>query len=273
MRSTTEQISERNFPIISTEVQKKISETKILIAGCGLGSLIAESFARIGFCHFTLIDNDIIEVHNLNRQAYAWEDIGSAKVTALKKLLLAINPQAEIIEIPEFLNERNVDGVVPNVDLIIDTIDFLDLKAIVQLHDKAMTYDKPIISVFAASWGALGLFIPPEKRQQSFIRDIFEVTESDLNSISYTAKFTNYFTKLAPYLDLEVQKMMSEILLKMKDNKPCPASVIISGAQFASIIATKFAIDFINGISSVKAPDYLYLDLNRLMLDSILKIK
>jgi molybdopterin/thiamine biosynthesis adenylyltransferase len=272
METCSEKISRRNFPIISSEIQKKIFTTKVLIAGCGLGSLIAESLTRMGFKHFTLIDNDTIESHNLNRQAYKWEDIGTNKVTALKKNLLAINPEVEVITYSEFLTEHNVQKIAPDIDLIVDTIDFLDLKAIVHLHDTALTYAKPIISVFAAGWGALGLFIPASKRHQSFIRDIFEITEPNLNLISYTDKFAKYFMKLGPHLNPEVQEIMIKVLSNMKDNKPCPASVIISGAQLAAIITAKFITNHLSEISMTSAPDCIYLDLNKLINESILKI-
>ena len=58
-----------------------------MIAGCGIGSTIAEACVRLGFEHLTLIDKDRVEAHNLNRQDFAAADIGTPKVDALARRL------------------------------------------------------------------------------------------------------------------------------------------------------------------------------------------
>ena len=58
----------RNQGYIPPELQEKIRATRLLVAGCGLGSSIAEAAARVGFERLTLADGDSISAHNLNRQ-------------------------------------------------------------------------------------------------------------------------------------------------------------------------------------------------------------
>src|SRR3990167_3430522 len=102
----------RNKGYVSVELQRKIHDTKILIAGCGMGSSIAEAATRMGFQHITLIDGDTIEEHNLNRQFYNYEDIGEYKAKALGKRLRAINPKIEVVEIADWLKPDNVVELV-----------------------------------------------------------------------------------------------------------------------------------------------------------------
>ncbi len=62
-----EQFVARNSGYVPAELQAKIRSTRVLVAGCGLGSVTAEIAARTGFERFTLVDADDIAVHNLNR--------------------------------------------------------------------------------------------------------------------------------------------------------------------------------------------------------------
>ena len=70
--------------------------------GAGLGSNIAETLLRIVSETITLVDGDVVEENNLNRQNYTEEDLGIPKVEALKKRLLNISPKAQISTINTF---------------------------------------------------------------------------------------------------------------------------------------------------------------------------
>ena len=86
-------LEERHSP----EKQKKLSEGRVTIAGLGgLGSNVAYALARIGVGHLHLIDFDVVDITNLNRQQYFTEHIGMYKTDALKSLLQKINPYIDI---------------------------------------------------------------------------------------------------------------------------------------------------------------------------------
>ncbi len=92
--------------------------------GAGLGSNIAETLLRIGSETITLVDGDVVEENNLNRQNYTEEDLGIPKVEALKKRLLNINPKAQISTINTFIDHDNVENIVSEHDVAINTLDF-----------------------------------------------------------------------------------------------------------------------------------------------------
>ena len=82
-------LNERHSP----EKQALLSEGRVAIAGLGgLGSNVAYALARIGVGHLHLIDFDVVDITNLNRQQYFMEHLGMYKTDALKSLLLKINP-------------------------------------------------------------------------------------------------------------------------------------------------------------------------------------
>ena len=82
-------LNERHSP----EIQAVLSAGNVAIAGLGgLGSNVAYSLTRIGVGHLHLIDFDVVDVTNLNRQQYFMEHVGMYKTEALKSLLMKINP-------------------------------------------------------------------------------------------------------------------------------------------------------------------------------------
>ena len=78
----------RNRIYVSDKEQLRIKDFKIVLGGAGIGSIIAECLLRFGFDTLTIVDGDIVEESNLNRQNYTYNDIGVSKVKALKKIMM-----------------------------------------------------------------------------------------------------------------------------------------------------------------------------------------
>ncbi|OPX25805.1 MAG: hypothetical protein B1H06_06910 [Candidatus Cloacimonas sp. 4484_143] len=88
----------RNIKFWGDEKQKILANSSILIAGIGgLGCTVAEVLIRAGIGKLILIDKDIVEVSNLNRQIlFDQNDVGKPKVDVAKHKLKAINPELEV---------------------------------------------------------------------------------------------------------------------------------------------------------------------------------
>ncbi|MCL2211179.1 MAG: ThiF family adenylyltransferase [Treponema sp.] len=94
-------IFSRNTGILESGV---MMDKCAFILGCGsVGSLVALELARAGVGKFVLVDNDILEYHNLCRHQCSIEDIGEYKTESVKKRILNINPRAEVISIVSFV--------------------------------------------------------------------------------------------------------------------------------------------------------------------------
>ena len=104
---------------------------RVIIFGVGgVGSWAAEALIRTGLTHLTLVDGDTVQASNINRQLPATrETIGMPKVEALKARLLTINPKAQIISIPEMMNDAwlQANGL-SEYDYVIDAIDSVNDK-------------------------------------------------------------------------------------------------------------------------------------------------
>ena len=101
-----------------------IQKVKIGIAGAGgLGSNCALFLVRSGFKKFRIVDFDVVEYSNLNRQFYFADQVGRRKVDALKENLLRINPDLEIETLPEKIEQENVHKLFTCCDVVVEALD------------------------------------------------------------------------------------------------------------------------------------------------------
>ena len=250
-----ETFTTRNSGYISAENQAKIHDLKILIAGCGLGSSTTICATRMGFCHFTLIDGDVVDMHNLNRQFFDVDDINVPKVDALKKHILKINPNAKVDAVHAYLDKNNTDAYVKNADIIFDTVDFLDLDAILSLHTAAKIHSKPVFTALSIGPGAGVLFFPPGSKAS-----LVDVISADIHKsqsegdTSYTNVFSKIMGRIGAHLDKEVVEQVAKALTIMEDGRPCPASQIAVGSFTVAAMAVAMMHDWIAGREVPQAP-------------------
>ena len=127
---THEQINEALDERHTPEIQELLSRGNVAIAGLGgLGSNIAYSLARIGVGHLHLIDFDVVDITNLNRQQYFIEHLGMYKTDALKSLLLKINPYLDIHTDCVKVTEENLTDLFGDNDIICEAFDCPEAKA------------------------------------------------------------------------------------------------------------------------------------------------
>lgn len=256
----------RNEGYISDELQQKIRRTTLLIAGCGMGSTIAEAAVRMGVEKIVLADLDIVSIHNLNRQMYVHADIGTKKTESLKHRLLAINPNLIIHTYDEGITPENVSTIVGQSDFIFDTIDFLSLTSIVSLHDEAHKQQKPIISAVSAGFGACAIYFPANNgKKYAEFRELFSLSSSgSVADESYVTHFTHFIQKIHDELDPVVANVMAKALTIMEDGKPCPASQVSAGSfGVASLGVTMFARILNNEIVTT-APQLLVANMSEI---------
>jgi molybdopterin/thiamine biosynthesis adenylyltransferase len=251
----------RNEGYISPAAQERIRNTVILIAGCGIGSGFAETAIRLGYRRLILVDHDVIETHNLNRQNYAASDVGRHKVEALKARLLAINPDAEIEAICDRVTPENADRFVARSDLVFDTIDFLDMPGLVALHDASHEQKKPLVTAVNAGYGAAAFYFPKEKSYT--IRDLFDLPrQGSVRGISYAEKFTAFIERISEQLDPLVVKQFFRIVRLMGEGKPCPAPQVSPGGACVAALAGTVAVRIAENLPIREAPDMLMINLS-----------
>lgn len=110
---------------IGEEGQKKISQAKILVCGAGgLGSTVLTNLASVGIGTIGVVDNDILELSNLNRQyIHKFKNIGKVKVESAKQWIKEFNPEINVNTYQIRLDEENYKDIIKDYDLIIDCFD------------------------------------------------------------------------------------------------------------------------------------------------------
>lgn len=109
----------------------KLAGKHILIAGVGgVGGYVVEAIARAGIGKITIIDNDVVDISNINRQLISnLGNIGKAKVDEFSQRIKLINPDIELISLPIFIDENNLDELLSDKpDYVIDCIDTIESK-------------------------------------------------------------------------------------------------------------------------------------------------
>ena len=142
----------RTIYLIGKENFSRLQESQVTIVGLGaVGGYAMEGLARAGIGSLRLVDFDIIQPTNINRQIVALTtNIGQAKVQEAKKRVLAINPDCSVETMEIFASEDTLDTLLsPSPHLLIDAIDSLNPK--VQLLCRAYEKGIPTISSMGAA--------------------------------------------------------------------------------------------------------------------------
>ena len=143
---------ERSELLLGKESLERLKKTSIAVIGLGgVGAYAAEMIARAGVGRMVILDSDVINESNINRQLLALNStMGRSKATIMRDRLLDINPQLKIFTIDTYLTEENVEELLgnQNVDFIIDAIDTLSPK--IALIKFAVNAKIPLVSSMGA---------------------------------------------------------------------------------------------------------------------------
>ena len=114
------------------ERQEKLKQAKVFVAGAGgLGSPVSIYLIAAGVGTVRIVDHDRVELSNLNRQVLHWdEDVGKTKIDSASDKLKRLNQNVKIEAIEETITEANVSKLVAGFDLIVDAMDNLPTRYI-----------------------------------------------------------------------------------------------------------------------------------------------
>ncbi len=142
----------RSLLLLGHDVMQTLQDTRVILFGVGgVGSWCAEALIRSGIGHLTIVDNDVICITNVNRQLQATSlNVGDVKVDALKKRLLEINPDADIVALRKVYNvETRPEFDLSTFDYVIDAIDTLSCK--IELISHALASETTLFSAMGAA--------------------------------------------------------------------------------------------------------------------------
>ncbi len=167
-RSLTQEQKERYsrhvlVPEIGLEGQLKLLDAKVLLLGAGgLGSPTALYLAAAGVGTIGLVDDDVVDASNLQRQViHNTERIGMAKTESAKIAIEALNPDVKVVSHNGRLDSDNVIELLSDYDVIVDGADNFPTRYL--LNDASVRLKKPVVSASILSFdGQIATFVPFE---------------------------------------------------------------------------------------------------------------
>ncbi len=154
----------RNRQAITVEEQALLATKRVFVAGCGgLGGYVIEQLARIGIGSLSVLDRDVFEVSNLNRQLYAREDnLGQSKAAAAQERVRHINSKVSIDAFQVTLDDSNARQLVQSHDLVIDAFD--SFAGRILLEQACEENGIPLIhGAIAGALGQFALILPGDR--------------------------------------------------------------------------------------------------------------
>ncbi len=163
----------RNIGWVTKAEQEVLRNARVAVAGAGgVGSLHMLTLARLGVGALNISDFDQYDIHNFNRQFGAFmSTLGQDKCQVMDKMVKDINPEMEINNFPEGVNESNVDQFLENVDLYIDSLDFFALAARKLVFRRCYELGIPVVTAAPLGLGcALLCFMPGQMTYEEYFR-------------------------------------------------------------------------------------------------------
>jgi molybdopterin/thiamine biosynthesis adenylyltransferase len=151
------------IPEVGEAGQQKLLKSKVLLIGAGgLGSPAAFYLAAAGVGTLGIVDSDVVDQTNLQRQILHTTDrIGTPKVESAKQTLEALNPDVKIVGYRERLTSENIDRIIADYDVVIDGADNFPTRYL--LNDASVKWNKPVVhgSIYRFE-GQITVFKPHE---------------------------------------------------------------------------------------------------------------
>ena len=122
----------RNFPALTEAEWEILKQKRVLVVGCGgLGGHIMDQLARIGIGALRVVDGDVFEETNLNRQLLSdTAHLGCSKANAAAAHIARVNPDTAVEAVSEFLTETNAAALIADCDIVMDALDNIQSRRI-----------------------------------------------------------------------------------------------------------------------------------------------
>jgi sulfur-carrier protein adenylyltransferase/sulfurtransferase len=151
------------LPEIGVEGQLKLLDAKVLLLGAGgLGSPTALYLAAAGIGKIGIVDDDVVDVSNLQRQViHTTDSVGMAKVDSAERAIKDLNPGVEVEKFNLRMDASNIMEIIDGYDVIVDGVDNFPTRYL--LNDATVRTKTPVVSASILGFdGQLSVFAPYE---------------------------------------------------------------------------------------------------------------
>jgi molybdopterin-synthase adenylyltransferase len=182
----------RNVATLSIEENDNLKNYKVCVVGCGgLGGYVIEMLGRLGIGHIIVVDGDVFEESNLNRQILSnTASIGFKKATKAKSRMQSINPLVKVDAITEKLTSLNGKDIIRDVNVVVDALDSIETR--LMLEKLCEEENIPLVHGAIGGWyGQVTTILPGDRTLSRFYsgKDLKGI-EKKLGNPSFTPALT-----------------------------------------------------------------------------------
>mgnify|MGYP003308651627 CR=1 FL=1 len=175
----------RNIPALTEEECLLLRKKRILVVGCGgLGGHIIDQLARIGVGFLRVVDGDVFEETNLNRQLLSSMPLlGVSKATAAAEHIARVNPDIAIEAVESFLTKDNVVELLADCDIVLDALDNIPSRKLLAsaCDDAGIPYVYGAIQGWVAQ---AGVSMPGDQLIEALYPEEIEITDKSVLSFT-----------------------------------------------------------------------------------------
>jgi molybdopterin/thiamine biosynthesis adenylyltransferase len=257
----------RNIGIVTEEEQAKIKNANIAIVGMGCtGAAITEYLARTGVEHFVLVDGDVYEETNINRQIFAtYSTLGKNKAEVAAVRVKDINPHAKIEVFNHFLTLQNCSQIIGSADVCVSGVD--DTLSMVLMAREAKRQSKPwlfILSGVIPFSGVVTFFYPDSPVDYETLMNIPTKGKDLHNDEKWGERLFRSIAIERAKSSLKRGAIAGDWFQHRLEGGPIPSLGTVS--NICAIIAANELIKFLikrEGLSPICSPDLLMFDFQK----------
>ena len=145
---------ERNIPALREEECARLRGRRVAVIGCGgLGGHLIELLSRVGVGHLRVVDGDVFEPSNLNRQLYSSPELfGRSKAKTAAERVRRMNPEIGVEAAAVFLTRENARALIAGCDAVLDALDSIESRRVLEeaCHAEKVPYIYGAVSGWVA---------------------------------------------------------------------------------------------------------------------------
>jgi len=263
------ELFKRNYGVFTEKEQENIANAKVLIVGCGgIGGTVAIILARSGVKRFVLVDFDIYEESNVNRQIACFSStFGQKKSAAIKDQIKGINPEAEVESYEDLLNHDEILNLMKTVDFVFPAAD--DFAFSLFVFRQAQQEKIPALLVVpSGTWANVSIILPdspciediygiPKVNSYEELKEIFETELYKFGAVNYLTQgswridyYESFINENAPPTQICPTVWLSSTIgamevIKVISGKWAP----VASPKYWEITSNNIKIRRINGLS------------------------
>ncbi|NCA97325.1 MAG: ThiF family adenylyltransferase [Bacteroidia bacterium] len=206
---------EKNTGVINKETLQRIKSLRVLVVGVGgLGGHLANHLARLGVKSLHLIDFDVFQPSNINRQLFSSSsNLGKSKVQVVGDAVRSIREDVKVI-VHESRIESIDKQIWKEVDIVMDAVDSIKMKQ--YLEDKAAEYGLPLIhGAVAGFYGQVGIIMPGSNVLKRLYDDQSKGLEAELGCPTFIPSIVAgmMISELVKFLQEDKNALINRIMM------------------------------------------------------------